>query len=175
MWIARMENGDTLTQNDYDYSYLDHSKINSLQLLYNGRFFTVTRGNKTQVLIFQGVSQSYQPLKGGKSWSEHVGSRIYCVKDHISRCVGWGLNFKNGTAYYVDFIAYEPKDAFHHFNFRREEIVDNNKTKVFVSELDVRKRKASEWTCVSCAVINTDKDKQCHYCKAPRRIGEDKE
>lgn len=169
MWIARMENGETYTQKDYDYPALDHSKIKSLQLFYRGKFFTITRGNNTQLLMFQGRSHSYQPLANVKSWSEHVGSRIFCVKDHISRCVGWDINFKTGVVCYIDFIAYEPRDAFHFFHWKRDEVVDNNKTKVFVSELDVRKKKANEWSCKSCAVINTDKDKVCFYCGTPRR------
>ena len=174
MWIARMENGQTFTQKDYDFAFLDHSKINSLQLLHNGRFFTITRGNKSQVLLQQRISTSDLHYTTGKVTKKYIGQTIFCVKDNIGRCVGWGIDHEKRAVLYLDFVGLEPTKAFYDFNFKIDEVIDNNQTRVFVTELDVRKKKPDEWTCSSCAVINTQEDKLCHYCKAPRRSGEGK-
>jgi hypothetical protein len=125
MWIARLENGITLTEKDYDYLYLDHSKIVSLQLLFNGRYLTVTRANPTQVLIQEKAGASYVEFGTGKRFPDKIiGKRIYCIQNNLGLAKGWVVDYINNVFHPVEFVALEPRVGLYYWNFELDKVED---------------------------------------------------
>lgn len=107
MWIARLSNGDTKTEKDFEaeekrYEHLPLDMVVSLQVPFNGNYVTVTRANDTQVLIQQKLQRTTSssdklpeghPLKS----NPHVETVIFCIMNKEGYAIGWAMNFEDNT------------------------------------------------------------------------------
>ena len=136
MWIARMENGTTFNKKNTDFLCIEHNKIVSLQLLFGGKYFTLTRGNKTQPLIVENISYSNLPLSGkGKVTHGHLGVRIYCIKNSWGHATGWQINYKTANVSFFEMILFEPRTGLYNYNFCQDEIIDSGHVKLCLYEM----------------------------------------
>ena len=133
MWIARLSNGNSVSEKKFreqglSYSDLDLTKVTSLQLLFKGNVLTVSRANDTQFLLQEKVADKNMMLKQeiltnadgtisfkittGDMWEVALAEQlIYCIYNSNGDAIGWWVNHQNGDFRQIKFNA--KKKGFH--------------------------------------------------------------
>ena len=103
MWIAHYKDGKTINQKKIDYKDVKHKEITSLQLLYNGIYYTISKTDETQQFFQERRgAKSVRITRKGKETKEEtinrslIGQRICCVYNSNGDFIGWNIDYLNG-------------------------------------------------------------------------------
>lgn len=114
MWIARLSNGDSITENKWtskgkSFEDINKRDIQSLQILFYGIYFTVTRANDSQFLVQEKAGRGNILLKNRMLKNKETGEEIkveipqdipleeqiiYCVYNSNGDAMGWAVNYR---------------------------------------------------------------------------------
>lgn len=103
IWLARLKNGDTITQKEKDFIELPLGDITSMQLLFKNTYFTLSKGHETHRFIQQRFNKKHFYMRRGVvSKPFLVGQHILCVYNNRGDAIGWEINFETGECYKIN-------------------------------------------------------------------------
>ena len=131
-WIARLSNGDTITEKSYltegkRYEHLPVADVISLQVPFFGNYVTVTRANDTQRLCQLKGQRTTQgsdklPEDHPAKTNPHVETIIFCVVNSDGDAIGWSINFEGNYITPFNDNVNDMAVNFEHFDLKLESI-----------------------------------------------------
>jgi len=138
MWIARLNNGQTITEKQCLFDWLPLENITSLQILLGGHYLTVSRTNDTQRLCM---------LRGGvkniltQECNHGVFMLVFGVYNWWGECRGWMANFITGEAKEFFDNVYRMRINFDLLRFEPYLIEGNQQPKLNYYRMDTNAQK----------------------------------